>query len=42
VVGGAAAAVASKGGFKLIGLAIAAAAAGLWAGVKRLLSRKKA
>lgn len=42
VVGGAAAAVASKGGFKLIGLAIAAAAAGLWAGVKRLLARKKA
>lgn len=42
VVGGAAAVATSKGGFKVIGLAIAAAAAGLWAGLKRLLARKKA
>lgn len=41
VVGGAAAVATSKGGFKVIGLAIAAAAAGLWAGIKRLVARKK-
>lgn len=41
VLGGAAAAVSSKGGFKVIGLALVAAAAALWAGLKKLLSRKK-
>lgn len=41
VLGGAAAAVSSKGGFKVIGLALVAAAAALWAGIKKLLSRKK-
>ena len=41
VLGGAAAAVSSKGGFKVIGLAIAAAAAAVWAGLKKLLARKK-
>ena len=42
VLGGAAAAVASKGGFKVIGLAIMAGAAALWAGVKKVLSRRQA
>ena len=41
VLGGAAAAVSSKGGFKVIGLAIAAAAAALWAGLRKLFARKK-
>lgn len=41
VLGGAAAAVSSKGGFKVIGLAFVAAAAALWAGLKKLLLRKK-
>jgi len=41
VLGGAAAAVSSKGGFKVIGLAIAAAAAALWGGLKKLFARKK-
>lgn len=41
VLGGAAAAVSSKGGFKVIGLALVAAAAALWAGIKKLISRKK-
>lgn len=42
VLGGAAAAVASKGGFKIIGLALLAAAAAVWAGVKKLFARKQA
>lgn len=41
VLGGAAAAASSKGGLKAIALAVLAAAAGLWAGVKRLFSRNK-
>jgi len=41
VLGGAAAAVSSKGGFKIIGAVVLAAIAGLWAGVKRLFSRKQ-
>lgn len=41
VLGGAAAAVASKGGFKVIGALLVAGVAGLWAGIKRLFSRKK-
>lgn len=41
VLGGAAAAVSSKGGFKVIGLALVAAAAAVWAGLKKLFSRKK-
>lgn len=41
VLGGAAAAVSSKGGFKVIGLAILAAAAAVWAGLKKLFARKK-
>lgn len=41
VLGGAAAVATSKGGFKVIGLAIAAAAAAVWAGAKKLLSRRK-
>lgn len=40
VLGGAAAVATSKGGMKVVGLAIAAAAAGLWAGIKRFLGRK--
>jgi uncharacterized membrane-anchored protein len=40
VLGGAAAAASSKGGIKAIGLAIAAAAAAVWAGVKRFFGRK--
>lgn len=41
VLGGAAAVATSKGGLKVVGLAIAAAAAGLWAGLKKFLGRKK-
>lgn len=41
VLGGAAAAVSSKGGFKVIGLAIVAAVAGLWGGIRKIFSRKK-
>jgi uncharacterized membrane-anchored protein len=41
VLGGAAAVATSKGGLKVIFVAIAAAAAGLWAGAKKLLGRKK-
>lgn len=41
VLGGAAAAVSSKGGIKLVGAAILGAIAAAWAGVKRLLSRNK-
>lgn len=40
VVGGAAAAAASKGGFKAIGIAFMAGLAALWAGVKRMFGRK--
>lgn len=40
VLGGAAAVATSKGGLKAIGLAIAAAAAAVWAGVKRFVLRK--
>ena len=40
VLGGAAAAVSSKGGIKLVGVAILGALAALWAGIKRLVSRK--
>lgn len=40
VLGGAAAAVSSKGGFKVIGVAIMAAVAAVWAGVKKFFSRK--
>ncbi len=42
VVGGAAAAATSKGGLKAIGLAIVGAVAAVWAGAKRLMSRRKA
>ena len=42
VLGGAAAAVASKGGFKIIGLTVLAAAGALWAGMKKLFARKRA
>lgn len=42
VLGGAAAAATSKGGFKVIGLAIAAGAAAVWAFVKKLLGRRNA
>lgn len=42
VLGGAAAAAASKGGFKLLWIAILGGAAALWGGVKRLLGRKTA
>lgn len=41
VLGGAAAVATSKGGLKMILLAAAAAVAGLWAGVKKFVSRKK-
>ncbi len=41
VLGGAAAVATSKGGLKAIGLAIVAAAAAGWAGIKKLLARKK-
>lgn len=41
VLGGAAAVATSKGGFKIVGAAILAALAGLWAGVKRLFGKKK-
>jgi uncharacterized membrane-anchored protein len=41
VLGGAAAAASSKGGLKTIFLAIAAGAAALWAGARRLLARRK-
>jgi uncharacterized membrane-anchored protein len=41
VLGGAAAAVSSKGGFKVIGLAVAAAAAAVWAGLKKIFSGRK-
>lgn len=41
VLGGAAAVATSKGGLKVIFVAAAAALAGLWAGVKKLLNRKK-
>lgn len=41
VVGGAAAIATSKGGLKAIGLAIVAGAAAVWAGLKKLLSRRK-
>lgn len=40
VLGGAAAAAASKGGFKVIGLAILAGLAAVWAGIKRFFGRK--
>jgi uncharacterized membrane-anchored protein len=40
VLGGAAAAVSSKGGFKVIGLALLAAAGAVWAAVKKLFGRK--
>lgn len=40
VLGGAAAAATSKGGFKVIGLAILAGLAAVWAGVKRFFGRK--
>ncbi len=40
VLGGAAAAAASKGGFKAIGLAILVGIAALWAAIKRLFGRK--
>ncbi len=40
VLGGAAAVATSKGGLKVVFLAIAAAVAGLWAGVKKFFSRK--
>lgn len=42
VVGGAAAAVASKGGFKVIGIAIMAALAAVGAGLKKVFGRKQA
>lgn len=42
VLGGAAAAASSKGGLKAIFVAVAAGAAAVWAGAKRLLARKKA
>lgn len=41
VLGGAAAVVSSKGGFKVIGLAVAAAAVAAWAGIKKLFARKR-
>ena len=41
VLGGAAAAVASKGGFKAIGLAIMAVVGAAWAGMKKLIARRK-
>lgn len=41
VLGGAAAVATSKGGFKAIGLAIAAAAAAAWAGIKKFMGRSK-
>jgi uncharacterized membrane-anchored protein len=41
VLGGAAAAATSKGGFKAIGLALIAAVAALWGGIKKLVSRRK-
>lgn len=41
VLGGAAAAVSSKGGLKAVGAAVVAVLAGLWAGIKRLLARRK-
>jgi uncharacterized membrane-anchored protein len=41
VLGGAAAVATSKGGFKAIGIAILAAVAALWGGIKKLLGRKK-
>lgn len=41
VLGGAAAAVSSKGGFKVVGLAILAAVAAVWGGIKKLIGRKK-
>jgi uncharacterized membrane-anchored protein len=41
VLGGAAAVATSKGGLKAVGLAIVAAAAAAWAGIKKLLSRNK-
>lgn len=41
VLGGAAAAVSSKGGFKVIGLAVAAAVVAAWAGIKKLFARKR-
>ncbi len=40
VLGGAAAVATSKGGLKVVFLAIAAAVAGLWAGAKKFFSRK--
>ncbi len=40
VLGGAAAAAASKGGLKAIGVAIAAACAALWGGVKKVFGKK--
>lgn len=40
VLGGAAAAVSSKGGFKLIGLALLGVVGAVWSGVKRLLGRR--
>lgn len=41
VLGGAAAVATSKGGFKAIGIAILAAIAALWGGIKKFLGRKK-
>lgn len=41
VLGGAAAVATSKGGLKTIFVAIAAAAAGLWAGIKKFIHRRK-
>jgi uncharacterized membrane-anchored protein len=41
VLGGAAAAVASKGGFKVIGLALLAAGGAIWGGLKKFFARNK-